>query len=102
MTLQTVIAILGAVASLLCTIIVGALAFFLKKTLSCLEEADKRNEAKIEKVEKDLNDLKADLPLIYVLRDDFVRIMNRVEEKLDKLIYSGVTCKHAKEKEESS
>jgi len=92
-------AIIGAAASLLCTVVVGALTFFLKKTLTGLEEADKKNAAQIEKVEEKLNDLKADLPLIYVTREDYIRIMNRVEDKLDQLLYSG-TSKAAKGKEE--
>lgn len=92
-------AIIGAAASLLCTVVVGALTFFLKKTLTGLEEADKKNAAQIEKVEEKLNDLKADLPLIYVTREDYIRIMNRVEDKLDQLLYSG-NSKAAKGKEE--
>ena len=40
-------ALIGAVASLLCTLVVGALTFFLKKTLSSLEKADEKNAAKI-------------------------------------------------------
>jgi len=40
-------------------------------------------------VEEKLNDLKADLPLIYVTREDYIRIMNRVEDKLDQLLYGA-------------
>ena len=80
-------ALIGAVASLVCTLVVGALAFFLKKTLSSLEKADERNAAKIAEVEKDLNDLKADLPLIYVTREDFIRVSNNIDNKLDRLLY---------------
>jgi len=56
--------IIGASASLLCTLVVGALTFFIKKTLTTLEEADRKNASQIEKVEEKLNDLKADLPII--------------------------------------
>lgn len=79
--------IIGAAASLLCTLVVGALTFFVKKTLSGLEEADRKNAAQIEKLESQLGDLRADLPLLYVTREDFIRIMNRVEDKLDRLFY---------------
>lgn len=89
-----IVAVIGSVCSVLCTLVVGALAFFLKRTLSSLEEADRKNAAEIEKVKNDLNDLKSDLPLVYTQRDDFVRTMNRFEdtvnrwgEKLDKFIY---------------
>lgn len=80
-------ALIGAVASLLCTLVVGALTFFLKKTLSSLEKADEKNAAKIAKVAQDLNDLKADLPLIYVTREDFIRVSNNIDNKLDRLLY---------------
>lgn len=83
--------IICAAASLLSTIVVGALAFFIKKTLSGLEGADKKNAERIDKVEEKLNDLKADLPLVYVTREDYIRVMNRVEDKLDQIIYGGMS-----------
>lgn len=89
MDVTQITAIIGAAASLLCTLVVGALTFFIKKTLSTLEEADKKNAADIREVSKELNDLRSDLPLIYVTREDYIRIMNRVEDKLDKLLYGA-------------
>jgi mannose/fructose/N-acetylgalactosamine-specific phosphotransferase system component IID len=89
MDVTQITAIIGAAASLLCTVVVGALTFFLKKTLTNLEAADEKNTKQIEKVEEKLNDLKADLPLLYVTREDYIRIMNRVEDKLDQLLYSN-------------
>lgn len=98
MDVAQITTVIGAAASLLCTLDVGALTFFIKKTLATLEEADKRNSAqiaeakkeaaeKIAKVEEKLNDLKADLPLVYVTREDYIRVMNRVEDKLDQILY---------------
>lgn len=87
MDVTQITTIIGALASLLCTLVVGALTFFIKKTLTTLEENDKKNATQIEKVEEKLNDLKADLPLLYVTREDYIRIMNRVEDKLDQLLY---------------
>lgn len=89
MDVTQITTIIGASASLLCTLVVGALTFFIKKTLTTLEEADKKNATQIEKVEEKLNDLKADLPLLYVTREDYIRIMNRVEDKLDQLPYGA-------------
>lgn len=89
MDVTQITTIIGALASLLCTLVVGALTFFIKKTLTTLEEADKKNATQIEKVEEKLNDLKADLPLLYVTREDYIRIMNRVEDKLDQLLYGA-------------
>ena len=90
--------VIGAAAPLLGTLVGGALTFFIKTTLATREEADKRNAAqiaeakkeaaeKIAKVEEKLNDLKADLPLVYVTREDYIRVMNRVEDKLDQILY---------------
>lgn len=84
-----VAAIISTVASVVCTFVVGSLAFFLKKTLSNLEEADRKNAQDIKELDAKFNDLKADLPLLYVTREDYVRVMNRVEEKLDKILYGG-------------
>ena len=89
MDVTQITTIIGASASLLCTLVVGALTFFIKKPLTTLEEADKKNATQIEKVEEKLNDLKADLPLLYVTREDYIRIMNRVEDKLDQLLYGA-------------
>ena len=69
-------AVIGAAASLLCTLVVGALTYFFKKTLTSLEDADKKNAADIQaearKREQELkeligqfNDLKSDMPLVY-------------------------------------
>ena len=93
MDVSQITALIGAAASLLCTVIVGALTFFMKKTLAGLEEADKRNAEDIKTLDKNL---KADLPLIYVTREDYIRVMNRVEDKLDQILYGG----KAKGKEE--
>ena len=81
--------VIGAAASLICTLVVGALTFFVKRTLTDQEKADEQNKAKIEAVEEKLNDLKADLPLVYVTREDYIRVMNRVEDKLDQILYGG-------------
>lgn len=92
MDVVQITALIGAVASFLCTFVVGALAYFIKKTLATLEETDRKESDRIDKVEEKLNDLKADLPLVYVTREDYIRVMNRVEDKLDQIIY-GTTRK---------
>ena len=86
MDVVQITAVIGAAASLLCTLVVGALTFFIKKTLTNLENADRKNGERIDKVEEKLNDLKADLPLVYVTREDYIRVMNRVEDKLDQIL----------------
>ena len=79
------------------TLVVGALSFFIKRTLSSLESNDQKNAEEIRRLGRELNDLKADLPLIYVTREDFIRIMNRVEDKLDLLLYNSPQEKRKEE-----
>ncbi len=61
----------------------------IKTAMTKLEARDKENADEIAKVARDLNDLKADLPLIYVTREDFIRVSNNIDHKLDKLLYRG-------------
>ena len=96
MDIIQITAIIGAAASLLCTLVVGALTYFIKKTLVSLEDADKKNAddirseaAKREQELKELvgqfNDLKSDMPLVYTLREDFIRSMNSVDHNISGL-----------------
>lgn len=78
------------------TAIVGVAAWGVKNAISevkgaitKLEATDKENADKIDDVARDLNALKADLPLIYVTREDFIRVSNNIDHKLDKLLYRG-------------
>ena len=57
----------------------------IKAAISKLETSDKENAAEIAKVRGELNDLKADLPL--VTREDFIRVSNNIDNKLDRLLY---------------
>nr|DAP14050.1 MAG TPA: MB E2F transcription factor CC-MB domain [Caudoviricetes sp.] len=91
---------ISTAASVICTFVVGSLTFFLKKTLNSLEEADKKNAQDIKDLDGKLNDLKADLPLLYVTREDYIRVMNRVEDKLDQLLYGAGGKKQEKGKED--
>lgn len=59
----------------------------MKGAITELKKADKENADRIERVQSELNDLKADLPLIYVTREDFIRVSNNIDHKLDKLLY---------------
>ena len=79
-----IIAVIGSVFSFLSTLIVGSLAFFMKRTLDSYQKADEKNAADIKEVDKkqteeveklktQINELKSDLPLVYVLREDFIR-----------------------------
>lgn len=76
------------------TAIIGVAAWGVKNALgeikgaiSKLEAQDKENAAEIAKVRDELNNLKSDLPLVYVSREDFIRATNNIDQKLDKLLY---------------
>lgn len=61
----------------------------MKAAVSELKAADKKNAEEIAAVRGELGDLKADLPLIYTTREDFIRVLNNIDQKLDKLLYRG-------------
>ena len=61
----------------------------MKAAVSELKAADKKNAEEIAAVRGELGDLKADLPLIYTTREDFIRVPNNIDQKLDKLLYRG-------------
>lgn len=96
MNVSQIATIIGAAASLLCTLVVGALAYFIKKTLGSLEDADKKNaddiraeaakrEQELKELTGQFNDLKSDMPLVYTLREDFIRSMNSVDHNISGL-----------------
>lgn len=86
------------------TIIVGLVGWSIKGTLAELKngiakngcdikEIDAKQTAAVEQVKKELSELKSDLPLVYTLREDYIRCqqnqekkMNSIEDKLDKLL----------------
>ena len=59
----------------------------MKAAVSELKAADKKNAEEIAAVRTELGDLKADLPLIYTTREDFIRVSNNIDQKLDQLLY---------------
>ena len=91
---------LPSIISILSTIIIGLVAWGFRTTVSEIRGEIKKNTENIEKnsrlidkvssklsdrmdkLETNFNDLKSDLPLMYTLREDFVRAMNNVESKI--------------------
>ena len=71
------------------TAIIGVAAWGVKNAIGELKAADKKNADEIAAVRGELGDLKADLPLIYTTREDFIRVSNNIDQKLDKLLYRG-------------
>lgn len=83
---------------------VGVITFFLKNQLTNIQksieqnstdireqtekinqridEVEEKSKKDVEAVREELNNLKADMPLIYTLREDFIRTLNNVESKM--------------------
>lgn len=70
------------------TLAVGAIGFFLKSTLAGTQKSIEKNDQEITNLRDELHNLKSDLPLVYTLREDFIRSMNNVESKM-----GGMDCK---------
>ncbi|MFW5435223.1 hypothetical protein [Paenibacillus apiarius] len=64
---------------------IGAIGFFLKTTLSEVKQQIASSAKRVDGIEKELKELKSDLPFIYVTREDYIRTMNNVDKKLDKI-----------------
>lgn len=68
---------------------IGIIGWFLKHTLDAtnkrMDTIEGKLGEKVERLEKEMTDLKADLPFIYVTREDYIDAMNNVDDKLDKI-----------------
>ena len=96
---EIVLSVLGIVV----TGLLGWLAYFIKGTLDefkCgirelenkieeskqeTEERNKGQDKKIEEVKQELSNLKADLPLLYVTREDNIRALNNVDRTINNM-----------------
>lgn len=58
---------------------------FLKTSMTEIKGQIKENAQRVDNLEKELDDLRSDLPFIYTTREDFIRTMNNVDKKLDKI-----------------
>lgn len=63
-------------------IVVGSLAFFMKRYFSEQDQRAKEQDRKIEKNADDLSDFRAAAPETFVLRDDYILKMSGVDNKL--------------------
>lgn len=96
--------IISMVFQIILTLVVGLIGWSVKSTIGPIKESIKKNSedlekqdvkqmAAVEKVQSQLNDLKSDLPFVYVTREDYIRTMNNVDKqmtsmdgKLDRLL----------------
>ncbi|KFN07253.1 MULTISPECIES: ATP synthase subunit D [Paenibacillus] len=67
------------------TLGIGVIGYFLKTSMTEIKGQIKENAQRVDNLEKELDDLRSDLPFIYTTREDFIRTMNNVDKKLDKI-----------------
>jgi len=71
----------------------GAITYFIKSAVEDLKKSLVNNDQKVkaiddkhsknfDKLQDELNELKSDLPIIFVLKEDFIRTLNNVEGKM--------------------
>ena len=85
----------------------GILTYFIKKWFSSIEQGNKqiqerieqndkkvneridrleqKNEEDIQKIRGEISQMKADLPVVYVLREDYIRVANNMEANIKEL-----------------
>lgn len=76
---------LTSILQTITALVIGVIGFFLKGTLTELKDGIKQNAGDIQRVKNELNDLKSDLPFVYVLREDFIRTLNNVDNKMNNI-----------------
>ena len=59
----------------------------MKSAITKLEAADKKNAEDIAAVRGDFFLINSEIPVIYTTREDFIRVSNNIDQKLDKLLY---------------
>ena len=80
------------------TLMVGALCWFVQRSIKKfddgiekldrkIDDVDQKNDAKCDALKKELHALKEDMPFVYTTREDFLRIMNNVDDKLNRILY---------------
>lgn len=80
---MSVPSLLPSILSLVSTVIIALVGWGFRSTIIGLRNDINKNGDRIDKLETSFNDLKSDLPLIYVLREDFVRTLNNVEKRIE-------------------
>ena len=61
----------------------------MKSAITKLEAADKNNADDIAAVRGEFFFIYSEITVIYTTREDFIRVSNNIDQKLDKLLYRG-------------
>lgn len=67
----------------------------IKESITKLDEkiaaVEKRSNEKSADLQKQLHAMEEEMPLVYTLREDFLRVMNGVDDKLNRTMYQPVS-----------
>lgn len=64
--------------------ILGLIGYFLKDIRSSIREQQKTNQEEIKILRADLEELRAELPIKYVMRNDYIRTLSNLENKIER------------------
>lgn len=56
-----------------------------KKVNERIDRLEQKNDEDLQKIKGELSQMKADLPVVYVLREDYIRVANNMEENMKEL-----------------
>lgn len=64
--------------------ILGLIGYFLKDIRSSIREQQKTSQEEIKALRADLEELRAELPIKYVMRNDYIRTLSNLENKIER------------------
>ena len=56
-----------------------------KKVNERIDRLEQKSEEDIQKIKSEISQMKADLPVVYVLREDYIRVANNMEANIKEL-----------------
>ncbi len=80
-----IIAICATLVTACNVIVMAYVKYIITRSLSQIDEKHAENNRKVEAVERQLYEIKADLPICYVRREDFIRNEVAINAKLDRI-----------------
>jgi len=60
--------------------------WLVKRQLESIKDSETAQNVSIAKIQGDMSDLRADLPKTYALKEDIDKRLDRIEQKLDRVI----------------
>lgn len=64
--------------------ILGLIGYFLKDIRASIREQQKTSQEEIKALRADLEELRAELPIKYVMRNDYIRTLSNLENKIER------------------